>query len=118
VRHRVRSRVAGHPAGHGVRRRHSHRHARQRLLGGGAMSDRPTVILGPDMPADLAANVSTALQEMGVAVQTNGHTAASGAGRVIVVLSPKGGSGKTAIASNLAVVLAERHPGRVVAVDL
>jgi pilus assembly protein CpaE len=37
---------------------------------------------------------------------------------VIVVVSPKGGSGKTAVASNLAVALSQRHPGRVVAVDL
>ena len=34
------------------------------------------------------------------------------------MISPKGGSGKTAISSNLAVALAQRHPGRVVAVDL
>ena len=39
-------------------------------------------------------------------------------GKVIVVVSPKGGSGKTAVSSNLAVALAQRHPGRVVAVDL
>jgi pilus assembly protein CpaE len=37
---------------------------------------------------------------------------------VIVVVSPKGGSGKTALASNLAVTLAQLHPGRVAAVDL
>jgi pilus assembly protein CpaE len=39
-------------------------------------------------------------------------------GKVIVVMSPKGGSGKTAVASNLAVALAHRFPGRVAAVDL
>ncbi len=38
--------------------------------------------------------------------------------KIIVVVSPKGGSGKTAVSSNLAVALAQRHPGRVVAVDL
>jgi pilus assembly protein CpaE len=38
--------------------------------------------------------------------------------KVIVVVSPKGGSGKTAIASNLAVSLSKAHPGQVVAVDL
>jgi pilus assembly protein CpaE len=39
-------------------------------------------------------------------------------GKVIVVVSPKGGSGKTAIATNLAVGLAVRFPGRVAALDL
>ena len=37
---------------------------------------------------------------------------------VIVVRSPKGGSGKTMIASNVAVALASQHPGDVVIVDL
>jgi pilus assembly protein CpaE len=39
-------------------------------------------------------------------------------GKVIVVISPKGGSGKTAIASNLAASLAMEFPGRVAALDL
>jgi pilus assembly protein CpaE len=38
--------------------------------------------------------------------------------RVITVLSPKGGTGKTTVATNLAVGLARRDPGRVVLVDL
>lgn len=37
---------------------------------------------------------------------------------VIVVRSPKGGSGKTFVTSNVAVSLARRHPGEVVVVDL
>jgi pilus assembly protein CpaE len=78
----------------------------------------PTVIIGHDMPAELVADVSSALQEMGVAVKANGFAAPQRSGKVIVVVSPKGGSGKTAISSNLAVALAQRHPGRVVAVDL
>jgi pilus assembly protein CpaE len=78
----------------------------------------PTVILGHDMPPELAADVSSALQGMGVVVKANGNFPPPRAGKVIVVLSPKGGSGKTAISSNLAVALAQRHPGRVVAVDL
>ncbi len=40
------------------------------------------------------------------------------AGHVITILAPKGGSGKTLIASNLAVGLARIHPGDVVLVDL
>lgn len=39
-------------------------------------------------------------------------------GAVIVVRSPKGGSGKTMVSSNVAVALAKRHPGDVVVVDL
>ena len=38
--------------------------------------------------------------------------------RVITILSPKGGTGKTTIATNLAVGLARTQPGRTVLVDL
>ena len=38
--------------------------------------------------------------------------------RVITVLSPKGGTGKTTVATNLAVGLAHANPGRVALVDL
>ena len=78
----------------------------------------PTVTIGHDMAPELAADVSSALQGMGVVVKANGFVPPQRNTRVIVVLSPKGGSGKTAISSNLAVALAQRHPGRVVAVDL
>ena len=37
---------------------------------------------------------------------------------VITVMSPKGGTGKTTIATNLAVALEQRHPGEVVVVDI
>jgi pilus assembly protein CpaE len=44
---------------------------------------------------------------------------AGGAHRALVVVrSPKGGSGKTFVASNVAVSLARQHPGEVVVVDL
>jgi pilus assembly protein CpaE len=39
-------------------------------------------------------------------------------GRIIVVISPKGGSGKTTMSTNLAVGLAQNAPGQVVLVDL
>jgi pilus assembly protein CpaE len=81
-------------------------------------SPTPTVIIGHDMSPELFVDVSTTLRNMGVAVRADSYTAPTARTKVIVVVSPKGGSGKTAISSNLAVALAERHPGRVVAVDL
>lgn len=39
-------------------------------------------------------------------------------GKVVTVIAPKGGSGKTALASNLGVGLASQFPGKVVIVDL
>lgn len=39
-------------------------------------------------------------------------------GRVIAVVAPKGGSGKTALSVNLAVALAQRHPGKASILDL
>jgi len=77
------------------------------------MSSRPTVV-GHDLPPD----VTEAIRRMGVDIEFNGRGAPRAAGRVLVVVSPKGGSGKTAVTSNLAVALSQRHPGRVVAVDL
>jgi pilus assembly protein CpaE len=82
------------------------------------VNDMPTVTIGHDMPAELAADVSEALEGMGIVVKANGHTPQPRQAKVIVVISPKGGSGKTAVSSNLAVALAQRHPGRVVAIDL
>ena len=38
--------------------------------------------------------------------------------RIITILSPKGGAGKTSSATNLAVGLAKRYPREVVLVDL
>lgn len=78
------------------------------------MSARPTVIVEQELPPDMAA----AIREMGIDITSTGWTAPRPTGKVIVVLSPKGGSGKTAVASNLAVALSQRHPGEVVAVDL
>ena len=74
------------------------------------MSARPTVIIGHDLPPDMA----EAIREMGVEIERNDNRKPRTAGKVIVVVSPKGGSGKTAIASNLSVALSQRHPGEVV----
>jgi pilus assembly protein CpaE len=82
------------------------------------INESPTVTIGHGMSPELAADVSTALQGMGVVVKVNGFAPPSRQSKVIVVISPKGGSGKTAVSSNLAVALAQRFPGRVVAVDL
>ena len=78
----------------------------------------PTVVVGHDMSPELFVDVSATLSSMGVIVKTDGFTSASRRSKVIVVVSPKGGAGKTAVSSNLSVALAQRHPGRVVAVDL
>ena len=43
---------------------------------------------------------------------------ASAEHRIVTILSPKGGSGKTSVAVNLAVGLGRRHPREVVLVDL
>ncbi len=42
---------------------------------------------------------------------------AAGAGRVITIIAPKGGAGKTALATNLGVGLAQAKPGSTVLVD-
>lgn len=47
-----------------------------------------------------------------------GDPSAGPTGRIITVLSPKGGSGKTTVASNLAVGLAMAEPGSTAVVDL
>jgi pilus assembly protein CpaE len=78
----------------------------------------PTVVIGRDMSPELFVDVSATLSSLGVVIETDGFTATPRRAKVIVVVSPKGGAGKTAVSSNLSVALAQRHPGRVVAVDL
>ena len=78
----------------------------------------PTVVVGRDMSPELFVDVSATLSSLGVVVEADGFTASPRRSKVIVVVSPKGGAGKTAVSSNLSVALAQRHPGRVVAVDL
>lgn len=81
-------------------------------------SQTPTVVIGRDMSPELFVDVSATLSSLGVIVETEGFSASPRRSKVIVVVSPKGGAGKTAVSSNLSVALAQRHPGRVVAVDL
>jgi pilus assembly protein CpaE len=78
----------------------------------------PTVIVGSDMSPELFVDVATTLRNLGVEVLADHSGEATRPAKVIVVVSPKGGSGKTAVCSNLAAALAARHPGEVVAVDL
>jgi pilus assembly protein CpaE len=51
-------------------------------------------------------------------VETSFAPAVEPKGRIATVVSPKGGSGKTVIATNLAVLLSRACPGEVVLVDL
>ncbi|MFM7127401.1 MAG: CpaE family protein [Actinomycetota bacterium] len=78
-------------------------------------------IVDPDSGVEeIATAIGTAIQRSR-SVQT--HVQASNTkerrqGRVIVILSPKGGSGKTTVSVNVAEAIAERAPGRTVLVDL
>jgi pilus assembly protein CpaE len=71
-------------------------------------------------PAGLQDTVAERLAGLPVSVKASPSTAlpAPRKGKVIVVVSPKGGSGKTAVATNLAAGLAMRFPGQVAALDL
>lgn len=69
---------------------------------------------------EIATAIQTAIQRVR-SLQT--HVQASSAkesrrGRVIVILSPKGGSGKTTVSVNVSEAIAERAPERTVLVDL
>lgn len=80
-------------------------------------------VIPPDATGpDLRQTVEHALD---VAARRRSHLAtlpppppAGPSGQVIVVASPKGGSGKTTVGANLAVTLAQNDPGSTVLVDL
>jgi pilus assembly protein CpaE len=78
-------------------------------------------VLAPDaVDVDLRAAFDRAM-ELSARRRHNlvGDTGPSGpTGRIITVLSPKGGSGKTTVASNLAVGLAVAEPNQAAVVDL
>jgi pilus assembly protein CpaE len=59
-----------------------------------------------------------AMRAASVAVAQTAPLIAKPNGRVIAVASPKGGVGKTTVATNLAVGLAKRYPQQIVLVDL
>ncbi|MVA76536.1 AAA family ATPase [Auraticoccus sp. F435] len=76
-------------------------------------------------PGAGAAEIRLALELAGQSAQARAaalaeptSATAGAAGRVISVVSPKGGVGKTTVATNMAVELARRSPGSTVLVDL
>ena len=78
-------------------------------------------VIAPDAVAEQLLETFDRALQTGTRLRANlvgTETAAAPQSRLITVLSPKGGSGKTVVASNLAVGLAKRHPGQVVLVDL
>jgi pilus assembly protein CpaE len=77
-------------------------------------------IVSPDTaPETLAQSVRTAVERgERVRVARVADAPASRLGKVVVILSPKGGSGKTMVATNLAVSLATTNTGDTVLVDL
>ena len=78
-------------------------------------------VIAPDAVAEQLLETFDRALQTGTRLRANlagTETPAASQSRLITVLSPKGGSGKTVVASNLAVGLAKRHPGQVVLVDL
>ena len=67
-----------------------------------------------DRAADRAHEQRESLRRDGVQIAMP----AASTGRIVTITSPKGGSGKTVVATNLAVFLAKHAPGEVVLVDL
>jgi pilus assembly protein CpaE len=78
------------------------------------------VLTRPFDPAELAARV----EALAVHAQHDaGRSAARGFGdgtgrRIVAVFSPKGGVGTTTLATNLALIAAERHPNQTLIMDL
>jgi len=79
-------------------------------------------IVAPNCGGPVLVTALLAALERGERVESSraaaGGSASSRRGRVVVVLSPKGGSGKTMVASNLAVSLACSNTGETVLIDL
>mgnify|MGYP001823013072 FL=1 len=79
--------------------------------------DMVTPITGPSALRETFDRVTELGRRVIETMDTPAATAAPSA-RVIAVISPKGGSGKTTVASNLAVTVARQHPDDVVITDL
>ncbi len=78
------------------------------------------VVGRPFDAAELAARVEAlAMHAQRAASRPAGRPYAEGSGRrVVAVFSPKGGVGTTTIATNLALIAAERHPNQTLIMDL
>lgn len=76
-------------------------------------------VIAPDAALDdVRAGFERALESARRRRSTRSELPVESTSRLIAVVSPKGGAGKTAIATNLAVGLAKLCPGEVVIVDL
>lgn len=78
------------------------------------------VLTRPFDAAELAARVEAlAMRAQRAASRTAGRPSGDGTGRrVVAVFSPKGGVGTTTVATNLALIAAERHPNQTLIMDL
>jgi len=79
-------------------------------------SSRQAPAPAPAAPARAASAPSIAAERLGI-TRGGEDTRPPGQPRVMVILSPKGGVGKTTIATNLAVALGQKHPMDAVVVD-
>lgn len=76
-------------------------------------------VISPDTTEeDLRVHLEQAFEVARRRQEATGAASPSPRSRVITVVSPKGGSGKTIISTNLAVGLAAKAPGEVVLIDL
>jgi len=85
-----------------------------------ALSTGARAVISPDASNDeLRSNLEQAMEVARRRVEASAVAVAEPAhAQVITVISPKGGSGKTIVSTNLAVGLATRAPGDVVLLDL
>ncbi|MFH1330656.1 MAG: AAA family ATPase, partial [Actinomycetota bacterium] len=84
-----------------------------------ALATGVRAVITPDTTDDdLASHLHQAIEVSRRRLEAAGAVPEPKRSRVITVISPKGGSGKTIVSTNLAVCLAARAPGDVVLVDL
>jgi MinD-like ATPase involved in chromosome partitioning or flagellar assembly len=89
----------------------------QRYLLGQIQHANTRVFQAPDGPVALVAGESTALLVADLAAYLNLPRRRDGQARIVLVVSAKGGVGKTTLVANLATALAVRHGLRVAVVD-